>query len=82
MGVQEGLDTSGYQLSADLGDVKFYWEKDQPDVDAVFKRGVHTPFSPTAFDGLEMKNSAQKPDSAGRRGRQRELSSNNNNTSL
>ena len=37
---KEGLDTSGYQFSADLDDVKFYWEKDQLDVDAVFGPGI------------------------------------------
>ena len=24
----QGIDTSGYQVSADLGDVEFYWEND------------------------------------------------------
>ena len=28
VGAQEGLDTSGYQVSADLDDVEFYWEND------------------------------------------------------
>ena len=54
VGAQEGLDTSGYQVSADLDDVKFHWEKYQLDVDAVFRPGIDTPFSPTAFDDLEM----------------------------
>ena len=47
------MDTSGYQLP-DLDDVEFYYEIDQLDVDAVFRPGFHTPFSPTAFDELEM----------------------------
>ena len=51
---REGLDTSGYQVSADLDDVEFYWENDQLDVDAVFIPGIDTPISPTAFDYLEM----------------------------
>ena len=61
VGEQEGLDTSGYQVSADLDDVEFYWESDQLDVDAVFRPGIDTPFSPTAFDDLEMGGSAENP---------------------
>ena len=61
VGAQEGLDTSGYQVSADLDYVEFYWEKDQRDVEAVFRPGVDTPFSPTAFDDLEMGGSAENP---------------------
>ena len=56
---QEGLDTSRYQVSADLDDVEFYWESDQLDVDAVFRPGIDTPFSPTAFDDLEMGGQAE-----------------------
>ena len=59
VGAQEGLDTSGYQVSADLDDVEFYWEYDQLDVDAVFRPGIDTLFSPTAFDDLEMGSSAE-----------------------
>ena len=58
VGAQEGLDTSGYQVSADLKDVEFYWENDQLDVDAVIRPGIDTPFSPTAFDDLEMGSSS------------------------
>ena len=63
VGAQEGLDTSGYQVSPsdDLDDVEFYWENDQLDVDAVFRPGIDTPFSPTAFDDLEMGGSAENP---------------------
>ena len=53
--------SSGYQVSADLEVVEFYWENDQLDVDAVFKPGIDTPFSPTAFDDLEMGGSAENP---------------------
>ena len=56
VGAQEGSDTSGYQVSAaDLDDVEFYWENVELDVDAVFRPGIDTPFSPTAFDDLEME---------------------------
>ena len=47
---QEGLDWSGYQVSADLDVVQFYWENNQLDSDVVFRPGIGTPFSPTAFD--------------------------------
>ena len=62
VGAQEGLDTSGYQVSAaNLEHVEFYWENDQLDVDAVFRQGVDTPLSPTAFDDWEMGGSAENP---------------------
>ena len=48
-------------MSADLDDVEFYCENDQLDVDAVFRPGIDTPFSPTAFDDLEMGGSAENP---------------------
>ena len=55
------MDSRGYQVSADLDDVEFYWEIDQVVVDAVFRPGIDTPFSPTAFDDLEMGGSAENP---------------------
>ena len=61
VGVQRGLDTSGYQVPADLDDVEFYWKNDQLDVDAVFRPVIATHFSPTAFDDLEMGGSAENP---------------------
>ena len=61
VGAQD-MDTSGYQVSsADLDDVDFYWETDQLDLDAVFRLGIYTPFSPRAFDDLEMGGSAEYP---------------------
>ena len=52
--------TSGYQVSsADMDDGEFYWEIDQLNVDVFFKPGHGTPFSPTAFDDLEMGGSAE-----------------------
>ena len=56
------MDTNVYQVSsADLDDVEFYWENDQLDVDTVFRPGIDTPFSPTAFGDLEMVRSAENP---------------------
>ena len=54
------MDTSGYQLS-DLDDVEFYWQNDQLDVGSIFRPGIDTPFSPTAFDNLESGGAAQNP---------------------
>ena len=50
VGAQD-LDTSSYQVS-DLEDVEFKWEDSQLDMDAVFRPGIETPFSPTTFDNL------------------------------
>ena len=62
VGAEEGLGTREYKVSADLDVVEFYWEKDQMDVDAVFRPCIGTPFSPTAFDDLEMgRGSAENP---------------------
>ena len=47
---EQDVDTSGYQVSADLHDVEFYWENDQLDVHAVFRLGIDTPFSPTSLE--------------------------------
>ena len=52
VGAQD-LDTSSYQVS-DLEDIEFNWENPQLDMDAVFRPGIDTPFSPTVFDDLLM----------------------------
>ena len=52
VGAQE-LDTSSYQVS-DLEDREFNWENSQLDMDAVFRPGIDTPFSPTTFGDLLM----------------------------
>ena len=57
VGAQD-MDTSWYQVS-DLNDFEFYWENDQLDVDAPFRPAIYTPFSPKAFDDLEMRGSAE-----------------------
>ena len=50
VGAQD-LDTSSYQVS-DLEDIEFNWENSNLDMDAVFRPGIDTPFSPTTFDDL------------------------------
>ena len=52
VGAQD-LDTSSYQVS-DLEDIEFNWEDSQLDMDAVFRPGMYTPFSPTTLDDLLM----------------------------
>ena len=50
VGAQD-LDTSSYQVS-DLEDMEFNWENSE--LDAVFRPGIDTPFSPTVFEDLLM----------------------------
>ena len=52
MGAQD-LDTISCQVS-ELEDIEFNWENSQLDMDAVFRPGIDTPFSPTTFDDLLM----------------------------
>ena len=56
----QDLDTSSYQLSG-LEDIEFNWENSQLDMDAVFRPGIDTPFSPTKFDDLSMEGSVENP---------------------
>ena len=49
----QDLDISGYELS-DLEDMDFVWENPQLELDAIFRTWIDTPFSPTAFNDLEM----------------------------
>ena len=59
VGAQD-LDTSSYQVS-DLEDIEFNWDNSQLDMDAVFRPGIETPFSPTTFDDLSMEGSVENP---------------------
>ena len=52
VGAQD-LDTSSYQVS-DLEDIEFNWEDSQLEMDALFRPGIDTTFSPTTFDDLLM----------------------------
>ena len=52
VGAQD-LNTSSYQVS-DLEDIEFNWGNSQLEMDAVFRPGIDTPFSPTTFDDLLM----------------------------
>ena len=59
VGAQD-LDTSSYQVS-DLEDVEFNWDISQLEMDAMFKPGIDTPFSPTTLDDLSMEGSVENP---------------------
>ena len=59
VGAQD-LGTSSYQLT-DLEDIEFNWESSQLDMDAEFRPGIDTHFSPTTFDDLSMQGSVGKP---------------------
>ena len=59
VGAQD-LNTRGYHVS-DLADMEFNWENDQLDLDAVFRPGIDTPFSPTTFEGSSMEGSVENP---------------------
>ena len=54
------MDTSSYQVS-DLEDIEFNWEYSQLEMDAVFRPGIDTPFSPAIFDNLSMEGSVENP---------------------
>ena len=54
------LDTSSNQVS-DLEEIELNWENSQLDMDAVFRPGIDTPFSPTSFDDLSMEGSVENP---------------------
>ena len=57
VGAQD-LDTSSYQVS-DLEDIEFNWGNSQLDMNAVFRPGIDTPFSPTTIDDLSMEGSVE-----------------------
>ena len=59
VGAQD-LDTSSYQVS-DLEDIEFNWKSSQLNMDAVFRPGIDTPFSPTTFDDFSMEGSVENP---------------------
>ena len=58
VGAQDLDTSSSYQVS-DLEDIEFNWEDLQLDMDAVFRPGIDTPFSPTTFDDLSMEGSVE-----------------------
>ena len=59
VGAQD-LVTSSYQLT-DLEDIDLNWENSQLDMEAVFRPGIDTPFSPTTFEKLSMERSVEIP---------------------
>ena len=59
VGAQD-VDTSSYQVS-DLEDKEFNWENSQMDMDAVFRPGKDTRFSPNTIDYLSMEGTVENP---------------------
>ena len=59
VGAQD-LDISSYQV-LDLEDIQFNWENSQLQMDAVFRPGIDTPFSPTIFYDLSMEGPVENP---------------------
>ena len=59
VGAQD-LNTNSYQVS-DLEGIEFNWENSELDMDAAFRPGIDTPFSPTTFDDLSMEGSVENP---------------------
>ena len=49
----QDMNTSGNELS-DLEEIDFFWENPQVELNAVFRPGTETPFSPTTYNDLEM----------------------------
>ena len=49
----QDLNSSSYQVS-NFENIEFNWEDSQLDMDAVFRPGIDTPFSPITFDDLLM----------------------------
>ena len=52
----QNIDTSGYQVT-DLEDIKFHCGHPILNMDAVFRPGIQTLFSPTTFGSLEIGGS-------------------------
>ena len=57
VGAQD-LETSSHQVS-NLEDIEFDRETSHLGMDAVFRPGIDTPFSPTTFDDLSMEGSVE-----------------------
>ena len=57
---EQDMDTSGYQVSY-LDDIEFYWEKDQLNVDAVFRPGNDTRFSPKRLTTWRWRDQQETP---------------------
>ena len=59
VGAQD-VNTSSYKVS-DLEDIELNWEISQLVMDAVFRPGIDTPFSPNTFEDLSMEGSVENP---------------------
>ena len=48
-------DTSNFEVS-DMHDIEFHWENPELEMDAIFRSGIDTHLSLSAFDDLEMRS--------------------------
>ena len=58
--VAQEMDAKKKRVSA-LVDVEFYWQNYQPDVDALIKPGIDTPFWPSTFNDYKKGSRAKNP---------------------
>ena len=56
----QNSDISSYQVS-DLENIEFNWVNSQLEMDAVFRPGIDTPFSPTTLENLSNEGSVENP---------------------
>ena len=48
-------------VPSDLDDIQFHWENPNIDMDAVYRPGIDTPFSPSLFENIPVAGSADYP---------------------
>ena len=54
-------DVSSDFVPSDLDDIQFHWENPNIDMDAVYRPGIDTPFSPSLFENIPVAGSADYP---------------------
>ena len=74
------MDTSGFQVF-DRDETEFHWEDPELNMDAIFRRRISTPSSPSNFNDFELGSTAEKPVLIDAE-QVRELSSSSNNCNL
>ena len=51
-------DVSSDFVPSDLDDIQFHWENPNIDMDAVYRPGIDTPFSPSLFENIPVAGCA------------------------
>ena len=54
-------DVSSDFVPSGLDDIQFHWENPNIDMDAVYRPGIDTPFSPSLFENIPVAGSADYP---------------------